>query len=688
MSLLDKVYDKYETLDFQYGQDNLNPVREVSLRKVDTLAKNIDSAYNLIKNRIVEIEKDTQPLIEKEINDSVVTGISPFEQLPTTDDGMKLSAAKAGSTGNYVFPNVTPKYTDAGLRVRIQMLMSQLASIIDTYPDSATDTEENNPVNDVQDNTFIDSVCDIQVNSDALLAVNFSRKSNTASLQWPAIENAHFYRVARRIEDKDFEYLPYTITDTGILSYSVQDTGLAFSTTYSYKVIPFDSEGKALSESNVETGTTINSPDSDILASFSSTTYKTTLTWTNFIVKNNLIPLPNEETYSFIQDGVTYHFVRYEVYRGTSSAKDTLYKNTNLFTSQSSVLSYTLQDTTQLVSYPDTHINYILCAVFANDEQLETIDSVSSFDDSYLRLWSSVSGCKASISSEEDEESENTYNYDETETSSDQEEAISEKTMTAMQSLLNSLDGADTSGDQLDVSTLATCAIQDLTVLNIVLSVLSVISVIINVINLIMFITSQLISIVQLAAAYWNNPTNIGKIIAMVAERLMAIVSSLIGRLISELLKNLNIDCASEMTASVLNQVQSILNASYNLSTTSVIEPLNMANSTWKSALELKKTLSEQLGSQNEKVKELMSEAKTSLLSALNSNPATSIVTSLISDDENVDWTKLTSLVKDVPELSSILKIIDSEKGTLEAVSQFKNLGTEWKNATTKWTWE
>lgn len=680
MSLLKKVYDEYESLDFTYGQDNLNPVREISVRKTDKLSESIGKVYDLIKGRVYAIEKETQPLIEKELNDSVVTGISPFEQTSKVDEGMGLSAAKAGTTGDYVFPNVAPKYTDAGLRVRIQLLMSQLSSIIDTYPDDDIETEDDNPVNDIQDNTFIDTICNMQEDSDAQLVATFSKSANLVSLQWPRIENASYYRIARRKDsDTEFTYLPYLITDTGVLSYSIQDTGLAYSTTYHYKIIPFDANDNLLTESNIETGTTINNPDSNITVVFSNNTYKATVNWSKFIQSNNfIIPVDTEEPYTFTIDDVNYHFVRFEIYRSNLSTQESLFKKENLFATQSDINTFKLSDSTQVSLYPDININYIVCAVFTTDTQFENIESVTSFDNSYKRVWSSLAGCIATLDATSVDAS-----YNDVDAETDNGNDVSD-----IQSLIDGLSGVDDTGDQLDATSLAECAIQDLGILNMVLSVLSVIAVIINVINLILFVTAQLISIAQLAAACWNNPTNIGKIISMVSERVMAIAINLIGKLIAELLSNLNIDCTSEMTAEVLNKIQSILNASYNLSTSGVMEPLNMANSTWKSAINLRKTLSEQFSAQDNKINEILAEAKKGVLSALNSNPATATLTHVVDDEGNINWNVITSLVKSVPELSSILKTLDSAKGTAESVGQFRNLGTEWKDATTKWTWE
>src|SRR5574344_582127 len=94
---LDKVYDAYENKDFSYGQDNLNPVREIKPTEKEKPVE--EQAYELIKARIEAIKEELNSIRpdsaeEESPIDVSVLGESPSKQ--KTEQEVK-SYLKAGT---------------------------------------------------------------------------------------------------------------------------------------------------------------------------------------------------------------------------------------------------------------------------------------------------------------------------------------------------------------------------------------------------------------------------------------------------------------------------------------------------------------------------------------------------------------------------------------------------------------
>lgn len=103
------------------------------------------------------------------------------------------------------------------------------------------------------------------------------------------------------------------------------------------------------------------------------------------------------------------------------------------------------------------------------------------------------------------------------------------------------------------------CAVQEMEWIKIILAVCKVIKMIIQIVVLILSILVPLINIVKEAILAWVNPSNIASIINRVAQKLIAIVFSIIMALIMKLWSLLNFDCVSDAALDVIAQINELL---------------------------------------------------------------------------------------------------------------------------------
>lgn len=104
------------------------------------------------------------------------------------------------------------------------------------------------------------------------------------------------------------------------------------------------------------------------------------------------------------------------------------------------------------------------------------------------------------------------------------------------------------------------CAINQLGILKAILVILKIIKIyqkIMQVIGAIM----QIINITQLAAGGWLNPTNFAKIAQIVAETVMALIASIIAKLLQLLWDLLNEECSVKQAMSVWKEIIKSMNA-------------------------------------------------------------------------------------------------------------------------------
>lgn len=108
-------------------------------------------------------------------------------------------------------------------------------------------------------------------------------------------------------------------------------------------------------------------------------------------------------------------------------------------------------------------------------------------------------------------------------------------------------------------SELAACAVQQLGFLKAILAILKVISMIRKVLIQILSIIVPIVKLVTLAAQCWINPPAAAEIIQLVAEKIAAILTKLIGELLQAIWDSLQGDCLTSAVQSVLDQINQAL---------------------------------------------------------------------------------------------------------------------------------
>ena len=103
------------------------------------------------------------------------------------------------------------------------------------------------------------------------------------------------------------------------------------------------------------------------------------------------------------------------------------------------------------------------------------------------------------------------------------------------------------------------CALKELAFLKIILMILKIVKVLRMICAYVISTIYIVMDIVQLAAGAWLNPTNIAKIANKIIQRVLAAVVMIIFKLIQKLWNLLNLNCISDLTQDLIDQIKSAL---------------------------------------------------------------------------------------------------------------------------------
>jgi len=118
-TFLNKIYDKYENRDFTYGQDNLNPLREIvpsdirskndiTKETIDLIAKRVEEIKNSLKKNNITITQSEEYTFgddESTTTGTVTTSTSGGGEKPTDNTlSNDLAINRAGNSGKFIFP--------------------------------------------------------------------------------------------------------------------------------------------------------------------------------------------------------------------------------------------------------------------------------------------------------------------------------------------------------------------------------------------------------------------------------------------------------------------------------------------------------------------------------------------------------------------------------------------------------
>lgn len=105
----------------------------------------------------------------------------------------------------------------------------------------------------------------------------------------------------------------------------------------------------------------------------------------------------------------------------------------------------------------------------------------------------------------------------------------------------------------------AECIAKELGILQAILILLKVINTLKKVLLLILSILVPIIKMIAFAAQCWINPPAAGEVIQMVAEKIAALLISVIGEIIQMIWDLLDMDCKTEMVQKVLDEINEVL---------------------------------------------------------------------------------------------------------------------------------
>ena len=103
------------------------------------------------------------------------------------------------------------------------------------------------------------------------------------------------------------------------------------------------------------------------------------------------------------------------------------------------------------------------------------------------------------------------------------------------------------------------CALKELAFLKIILMILKIVKILRMICAYVISTIYIVMDIVQLAAGAWLNPTNIAKIANKIIQRVLAAVVMIIFKLIQKLWNLLNLNCISDLTQDLIDQIKSAL---------------------------------------------------------------------------------------------------------------------------------
>jgi hypothetical protein len=105
----------------------------------------------------------------------------------------------------------------------------------------------------------------------------------------------------------------------------------------------------------------------------------------------------------------------------------------------------------------------------------------------------------------------------------------------------------------------AECIAKELPILSSILAILKVVNVLKKVLMLTLSIMVPLVKMIAFASQCWINPPAAAEVIQMVAEKIAALLFTAIGEILQKLWNSLELDCKTEQTQKILDQINEVL---------------------------------------------------------------------------------------------------------------------------------
>lgn len=130
-NFIDKVYDTYISSDFSYGDDNLNPQREIDLSDTKSVDDKIAEIYAELNKRVVAVKKTVEDITGESEND-IYHGNAAPETLNGVDDSkLKNIIGLTGSSGDKIV--VVPYFDDDNDPITLELELMLLEKTLQAY---------------------------------------------------------------------------------------------------------------------------------------------------------------------------------------------------------------------------------------------------------------------------------------------------------------------------------------------------------------------------------------------------------------------------------------------------------------------------------------------------------------------------------------------------------------------------
>ncbi len=202
-------------------------------------------------------------------------------------------------------------------------------------------------------------------------------------------------------------------------------------------------------------------------------------------------------------------------------------------------------------------INIIAFAGVSGSDSMENVSSPFTVD---------CDGVATEITGEEDQEDKNDKNKSGNKSGENEEGGSDDNENEDDDDDDDSLEEAESKQEEKDDEDEANaneaimqCALKELAFLKIILMILKIVKTLRIICAYVISTVYIVMDIVQLAAGAWLNPTNVSKIANKIIQRVLAAVVMIIFKLIQRLWNLLNLNCISDLTQDLIDQIKSAL---------------------------------------------------------------------------------------------------------------------------------
>ena len=154
------------------------------------------------------------------------------------------------------------------------------------------------------------------------------------------------------------------------------------------------------------------------------------------------------------------------------------------------------------------------------------------------------------------------YNFDIAD-SDDIDDEDGEHTYVVNTDDIDSSNTPKTNGDILDdeLSSISSndCAAADLTILKIFIAILKIFQILVKILQFLLELPTVLAELIQLAAQCWINPPSIALLVQIILDLITSLIIALISNLIKFLWDLLGLDCISQQTTDLLDNIQDLI---------------------------------------------------------------------------------------------------------------------------------